>query len=246
MDDTRELAPLEQPINTGPDIESLIPSVPIGDLTSNQTNRLQQFQTALIVLGQAASGALVCPGNQIGVSSENRCPYAAKCELLKAQKTPQGEICPIERELIISRFHGWCATINADPKTLREDQRAVVAELTWIDVQEQRCNSILSAGEAARLTQINVKDCNPETSEWISWERVIHSNAMLLESLHTRKRMIMREWMLTPLEKFKAARAMGKLGQQDDLSRRLSSRAEKLRNIDSQIIDAEYQELPNK
>lgn len=241
-EEPRDLAPIEQPdIPTVPDIDTLLPYSSPGDLTSSEAQRLQQFQTALIVLGQAAGGALVCPGNQVGVSDVNKCAYAAKCELLRAQKAPQGQLCPIEREIILARFNGWCRNINADPKNLREDQRAVVSELTWIDVQEQRCTNILSRGEAAHLTQVNIKDSNPETGELISWERVIHSNAELLDSLHTRRRMIMKEWMLTPEQKFKAAKEMGKLGISNDIGKRLSTRADRLRNLQvDTIIDAEF------
>lgn len=246
-EEPRALVPTEQPdLPIIPDLDTLLPIAPAGDLTAAESQRFQQFQTALVVIGQAAGGALVCPGNQIGVADASRCAYAAKCELLRAQKAPQGELCPIEREIILARFSGWCSTINADPKALREDQRAVVSELVWIDVQEQRCTNILSRGEAARLTQINVKDSNPETGEWISWERVVHSNSLLLESLHTRRRMIMKEWMLTPEQKFKAAKAMGKLGSGDDIGRKLSNRADKLRSLDVDVIDAEYSDVPDQ
>jgi hypothetical protein len=239
-EEPRDLVPIEQTVPVELDLSSLLPTPSLNGLTASEGERFQQFQAALVHLGQAAGGCLVCPGNQVGVIESNKCPYAAKCELLKLQKAPAGELCPIERELTLSRFTGWCQTIGANPSNLREDQRAVVAELTWIDVQEQRCTNILSRGEAARLTQINVKDSHPETGEWISWERVIHSNAVLLESLHTRKRMIMKEWMLTPEQKFKAAKALGKLGSADDLSKTLSSRADKMRNLDVTILDAEY------
>lgn len=235
-----------EPDASVPDLETLLPMPSSGDLSTSETKRHQQFQTALVVMGQAAGVALVCPGNQIGVADASRCAYAAKCELLKAQKAPQGELCPIEREIILARFTGWCNTIGADPKALREDQRAVVAELVEIDIQDQRCSNILSRGEAALLTQISVKDSNPETGEWISWERVLHSNAILQESLHTRRRMIMKEWMLTPIEKFKAAKAMGKLGTGDDLGKKMSARADKLRNLNVDTIDAEYVDIPDQ
>lgn len=245
-DEPRDLAPIEQPDLPEPiDFNALLPHASVSNLTTSEVQGLQQFQKALMILGQAAGGALVCPGNQVGVEDASKCPYAAKCELLRVQKAPQGELCPIEREIILARFNGWCLTINADPQNLREDQRSVVAELTYIDVQEQRCSNVLSRGEATRLTQISVKDSNPETGEWISWERVIHSNSVLLESLHTRKRMIMKEWMLTPEQKFKAAKALGKLGNDNDLSKKLSGRADKLRNLDVEVIDAEYTEVPN-
>jgi hypothetical protein len=246
-EEPRDLVPSEQlELPQAPDLESLLPIAPVGDLTTAETGRLQQFQTALVQLGQAAGGALVCPGNQIGVPDERRCPYAAKCELLKVLKAPQGELCPIEREVILARFHGWSKMIEADPKNLREDQRAVISELVWIDVQEQRCTNILSRGEAALLTQISVKDSNPETGEWISWERIVHSNTVLLESLHTRRRMIMKEWMLTPEQRFKAAKAMGKLGSGDDIGKKLSARADKLRDLDVDTIDAEYIDVPTR
>lgn len=243
-EEPRAIVPTEQPdLPAIPDLDTLLPISSVGDLTTSEAQRLQQFQQALVVLGQAAGGALVCPGNQVGVADTSKCAYAAKCELLRVQKAPQGELCPIEREIILARFYGWAATIGVDPKNLREDQRSVISELVWIDVQEQRCTNILSRGEAARLTQINVKDSNPETGEWISWERVIHSNSVLLESLHTRKRMIMKEWMLTPEQKFKAAKALGKLGSGDDLGKKLSSRADKLRSL---VIDAEYEDVPEE
>lgn len=244
-DEINDLVPAEQPaVAEIPDLDQLLPFPSIQPLTNAETQRHQQFMTALIQIGQAAGGALVCPGNQVGVADSSRCPYAAKCELLRVQKAPAGELCPIEREIILARFYGWCDTLNVEPKNLREDQRAVVSELVWLDVQDQRCTNILSRGEAARLSQINVKDSNPETGEWISWERVIHTNSVLQDQIHNKRRMIMREWMLTPQEKFKAAKALGKLGQGDDLGKRMSARADKLRDIE--ILDADYEDIPEK
>jgi hypothetical protein len=243
-EEPRDLVPSEQPdLAPMPDLTTLLPTPSVAELTVTEIQRLQQFQTALVIMGQAAGGALVCPGNQVGVADVNKCPYAAKCELLRVQKAPQGELCPIEREIILARFHGWCNTIGASIDTLREDQRSVIAELTWIDVQEQRCVNVLSRGEAARLTQINVKDSNPETGELISWERVIHANSELLDSLHTRKRMIMKEWLLTPETKLKVAKAMGKFGNNNDLGQKMSSRADKLRGL---TIDAEFTDVLDK
>lgn len=240
----RDLAPIDQNIPEIPDIDSLLPYPATAELTDAEVGRLQQFQLALIQLGQAAGGCLVCPGNQVGITDANKCPYSAKCELLRVQKAPEGELCPIEREVLLARFHGWCHTLNTDSKSLREDQRAVISELVWIDIQEQRCTNILSKGEAARLTQVNVKDSNPETGDWISWERVIHANQLLQDNLHTRRRMIMKEWMLTPEQKFKAAKAMGKISQGEDISKKLSARADRLRNLE--VVDADFIEVPEK
>lgn len=54
----------------------------------------------------------------------------------------------------------------------------------------------------------------------------------------------MKEWMLTPEQKFKAAKAMRKFGSSDDLGKRLSTRADKLRELDLNTIDAEYTDVP--
>lgn len=238
-DQPQELTPAQNII----DIDGLLPMPSNSNLTADESKTVFQFQKALIILGQAAGGALVCPGNQVGVPDTKKCPYAAKCEMLRLQKAPAGDLCPIERELILARFKGWVNTINADINNLREDHRTVIAELTYLDVQEQRCTNIMSRGEAARLTEISVKDSNPETEDIIAWERVIHANATLLESLHTRKRMIMKDWLITPEAKFKVAKAMGHMNQVDDLSKKLSSRAETLRELEVDVIDAEFTEL---
>lgn len=243
-EEPRDLAPIDQTIPELPDLDTLLPYPSTLELTSAESTKMQRFQLALIQIGQAAGGALVCPGNQEGVPETSRCPYSAKCELLKAHKAPEGELCPIEREVLLARFYGWCNTINADPKNLREDQRAVVSELVWIDLQEQRCTNILSKGEASRLTQINIKDSNPESGEWLSWERVIHANQILQDTLHTRRRMIMKEWMLTPEQKFKAAKALNRRDVGDDISRKMSLRADKLRSLE--IVDADFIEVVDK
>jgi hypothetical protein len=244
-DEMNDLVPVEQPtLAEIPDLDQLLPFPSIQPLSDAEMQRHQQFMTALVQIGKAAGGALVCPGNQVGVADSNKCPYAAKCELLRVQKAPAGELCPIEREFILARFIGLCQELGTDPKNLREDQRAFVDEMVWIEVQEVRCTSILSRGEAARLTQINVKDSNPETGEWISWERVIHSNSEMMDNLSMRKRMLNKEWMRSPEQKFKAAKALGKLGKGDDLGNRMSSRSEKLRDV--QILDADYEDVPEK
>lgn len=227
------------------DVDSLLTTNSLSSLTLQEKARHDQFTQALNILGQAASGALVCPGNQEGVADTSLCPYAAKCELLKAHKAPQGELCPIERDYILSRYKGQCESINRMPGMLREDERSYVSEMVWIDVEELRCTSIVSRGsEASRLSQINVKDTNPETGEMLSWERVVHANITRLDQLSVRRRMLLRDWMKTPEQKAKLARWMGKLGDDGDISRRQSARADRLKNI--QIIEAEFQDIEPK
>jgi hypothetical protein len=150
---------------------------------------------------------MVCPGNQVGVPTEQRCAYAAKCPLLRAGKAPADKLCPIERSITEERFSSWARTIGQDPEYLTEDGRSTVASLTYIDLQEQRCTNILATGEAARLTQTNVTEAisfstvneageQTQTVLPLTWERVLHINAELLAQLQVQRRMILKDWMM--------------------------------------------------
>jgi hypothetical protein len=212
---------------------------PSVELTPEQTHNAGRFQNALNILGPAAGGALVCPGNQVGVAEDSRCPYSAKCVYLQAQQAPQGELCPLESEEIQNRFLGWCKELGKNPLQLTESERSFVAELVWISVQEYRCTAIVSKGNDARLTQLNPKETHPETLEAISWERVIHSNVERLDQLHLQRRMLLKDWMLTPEQKWKRDKAEGK-SKGLDISSKQSALADKLRKLgDTPVIDAE-------
>src|ERR1035441_7455980 len=127
-------------------------------LTMDESKELVSFQRSLVILGPAGGAVMLCPGNQVGTPPEQRCPYAAKCPLLRADKAPADKMCPIERVITEERFSSWSRTVGQDPEYLTEDARATVSTLTYIDLQEQRCTNILSTGEAARLTQTNVTE----------------------------------------------------------------------------------------
>lgn len=215
-------------------------------LTQVEASELQAFQQSLLVLGPAGGSVLLCPGNQTDLRPEEKCPYAAKCPLLRANKAPAGKLCPIERALVEERFSSWCRTINQEPDQLTEDARAMVSTLTYIDLQEQRCTNILSSGEAARLTQTNVTDAisfsamgdnGGQTQEVLplTWERVLHINAELLAQLQERRRMILKDWMLTPEQKWKIAKAEGK-AKGNDIGMQQSLRGDKLRKLDPDFL----------
>jgi hypothetical protein len=216
------------PINYNP--FELLPIAPI-PLTSSENERVQLLQNALVVLGPAGGSCLVCPGNQLGVPEQDRCPYSSKCELLKMQRAPEGQLCPIEANYIATRFSDWAKEINKNIDALTESERAFVSDITWIDTQALRCTSILSKGEASRLTQMNPKETHQDTLVPISWERVLHTNVVRLDLLVTQRRMLLKDWMLTPEQKAKKAKWEGR-AKGDDISTRQSATADKLRDLD--------------
>jgi hypothetical protein len=233
-----EMELIEQQLVPQVPFDSLLPKATNLNLTEGQVRELSNFQSMFVILGPAGGSVLVCPGNQENVLPQNKCPYAAKCPLLRVKKAPAGELCPIERNLVEQRFLGWCEKIEQNPATLTEDARSFVAELVYLDLQEQRCVNILSAGEEARLTQVNVTEAinyvTPEGTQAVlplTWERVLHVNTERLDSIHERRRMLLKDWMLTPEQKWKIRKAEGK-ARGGDLGSQQSARGDKLRQLD--------------
>ena len=205
-------------------------------LTADEKQALESYQTAMVVLGPAAGSVLLCPGNQDNLAEQDRCPYSAKCPLLRVGKAPGNHLCPLEVKVTEERFGAWCRELGKDPSQLDESDRSAVSDLVWIDLQEQRCLHIVAKGEESRLTVINPKDVHPETLEPISWERVIHPNVELLAQLQVQRRVILKDWMLTPEQKWKVARAEGK-GSGKDIASQQSAKADKLRRLGSPVLD---------
>lgn len=201
-------------------------------LTPAEKQELDNYHTALRILGPAAGAVLVCPGNQENLAEEDKCPYASKCPLLRMHKAPEGRMCPVERTIVEDRFNDWCKEFQTDPLQIRESERVAVSDLCWIDLQMQRSLHILSRGEEARLTVTNPKDVHPETLLPISWEKVIHPNVELLVTLQGQRRMILKDWMLTAEQQWKKAKAEGK-GTGKDISSQQAARADKLRSLRS-------------
>jgi hypothetical protein len=217
-------------------VTSLIASDADLGLTVDERQALESYQTAMLVLGPAAGSVLLCPGNQDNLDEQDRCPYSAKCPLLRMGKAPESKLCPLEMKVTEERFGAWCRELGKEPGQLDESDRSAVSDLVWIDLQEQRCLHIVAKGEEARLTVINPKDVHPETLQPVSWERVIHPNVELLAQLQTQRRIILKDWMLTPEQKWKVARAEGK-GSGKDIASQQSAKADKLRRFDGPIIE---------
>lgn len=217
------------PLATTSAFVSLLPQDADLGLSEEEKQELETYQVSLAILGPAAGSVLVCPGNQDNVDDQDKCPYKSKCPLLRMHKAPENRLCPIERRLVEERFNNWCREFEADPLNLKESTRVAISDLCWIDLQEQRCLHILDKDEAARLTVTNPKDVHPETLLPVSWEKVIHPNVELLIQLQSQRRLILKDWMATPEQQWKKARAENK-GSGKDLSSQQSARADKLRN----------------
>jgi hypothetical protein len=218
--------------------DALLPKAGDLNLSQSQVDELAAFEASLVILGPAAGSVLVCPGNQEDLTDDRKCPYAAKCPLLRMKKAPEGKLCPIERTIIEQRFSGWCKAVGQEPDQLTEDMRALVADLTWMDLQIQRCVNILSAGEAARMTQVNVTEAvnytNAEGEQTVlplTWERVLHVNTERLDNLQDRRRMLLKDAMLNNEQRWRIQKAEGN-AKGTDLGSQQASRAAKLRAMD--------------
>jgi hypothetical protein len=218
--------------------DSLLPKAGDMQLTTAEVEELIAFEKSLIILGPAGGAVLLCPGNQIDVPADQRCPYAAKCPLLRMQKAPQNKLCPIERTITEQRFSAWCQELGFEPDQLNETARSTISELVLFDLHEQRCVNILSAGEAARLTQVNITEAvnftNNEGEQQtlpLTWERVIHINSERLVQIGEQRRILLRDAMLTPEMKWKIRKAEGK-AKGTDIGSKQSLRGDKLRSMD--------------
>ena len=218
--------------------DALLPRAGDLNLSQTQVDELAAFEASLVILGPAAGSVLVCPGNQEDVPDDRKCPYAAKCPLLRMKKAPEGKLCPIERTIVEERFSGWCRAVGQEPNALTEDMRALVSDLVWMDVQIQRCVNILSTGEAARLTQVNTTEADNFTDMEgnqqvlpLTWERVLHVNTERLDNLQDRRRLLLKDAMLTNEQRWRIAKAEGQ-SKGTDLGSRQASRAAKLRSLD--------------
>jgi hypothetical protein len=230
------------------DLTPVSPSLPAntylaaGDLglTPSEQVEFDSYQLSTAILGPAAGSVLLCPGNQVNTPPEARCPYWAKCPLRRMGKAPEDKLCPIELKIVEERFNAWCKEIDAEGMNLTESDRTVVSDLVWIDVQVQRCVNILAVGEDARLMHTNVTEAmliDPDEAPIpITYEKVLHIATQRLDQLLIQRRLLLKEWMLTPEQKFKIAKEIGSLiGKNTDISSELSSKADVLRRIKKPI-----------
>lgn len=209
-------APVAPPPSVQP-VEALLP-FPNIDLSPEEAARVASFQEARLVLGAAAAAVMVCAPE---------CPRTNQCPLAMNHR-PAGHKCPLEIHYAKERFVRWAQEIGADPNEMGETERIAVAQLTSIDIQEQRCLDVVAIGEDAKLTQRSVKDCDTNGVP-IAWETIIHQNVQLIEQLQNRRRQILRDWELTPEMRSKKTR--GIIKAVGDLANKSTDNADKLRNV---------------
>lgn len=191
-----------------------------GDLTPEEQKKVQVYQEARLVLGSAGVAPMRCAGET--------CPIANTCPLVKIKKAPIGEICPFEANYVVERFSGWMMELNQDEQTLSETNRSSIAQLVVIDLQEQRCLSIMAEGKAASMTDLSVKEVDLQTGDALSYEKIVHANMQILQELRTARRMILDDMERTEKAKTRRLKIMqGKTGK--DLASRQSANADKIR-----------------
>lgn len=212
-------APIVPIISTIERFALLLPTGHI-DLTTEEHNKVQIYQEARLVLGSAGVAPMRCAGES--------CPIATTCPLVKMNKAPLGEICPFEANYVVERFTGWMAELNQTEGTISETDRSSIAQLVVIDLQEQRCLSIMSEGKAASMTDLSVKEVDLQTGDALSYEKIVHANMQILQELRTARRMILDDMERTEKAKTRRLKLMqGKTGK--DLATRQSANADRVR-----------------
>lgn len=198
------------------------------DLTVEEKKKVQVYQDARLVLGSAGVAPMRCAGPT--------CPIANTCPLVKINKAPLGEICPFEANYVVERFTGWMTELERTEITITETDRSSIAQLVVIDLQEQRCLSIMSEGKAASMTDLAVKEVDLQTGEAISYEKIVHANMQILQELRTARRMILDDMERSEKAKTRKLKTLsGKTGK--DLATRQSANADKVRET-LNMIDA--------
>lgn len=205
-------APMEQ---------TLVQLLPIANiqLTKDEEVQVRIYHEARLVLGAAGAAPMICAAE---------CPIIARCPLAKIKKLPVGELCPFEANYVLQRFSKWCEEMSIPAGELLESERVTVSNLTYLDLQEQRCLSILAEAKNASLQSRSVKDIDVETGQAICWEDVIHINMQALNQIQISRRMIMRDFELTPEMKTKKNRWEQKTTG-NDLSSKHADNADRLR-----------------
>lgn len=213
-------APVVSPTALQEKFAKLLPIKP-NTLTAEEQEQVQIYQNARLVLGSAGVAPMRCEGAA--------CPIANTCPLVKMKKAPIGDICPFEASYVVERFTGWMMELNQDDTSLSETDRSSIAQLVVIDLQEQRCLSIMAEGKAAAMTDLSVKEVDLQTGEALSYEKIVHANMQILQELRTARRMILDDMERTEKAKTRKLKTLqGKTGK--DMATRQSANADKIRN----------------
>jgi hypothetical protein len=199
------------------------------ELTTEEQKSIQIYQEARLVLGPAGAAPMRCAGEH--------CPVASTCPLMKMHKAPLGEICPFEANYVVERFVGWMKELEREEATLSETERSSIAQLVVLDLQEQRCLTIMSEGKAASMTDLAVKEVDLQTGEALSYEKIVHANMQIIQELRTARRMILDDMERTERAKTRKLKTQGKMGK--DLASRQSNTASMVHDV----IDVPYEDV---
>lgn len=121
------------------------------------------------------------------------CPYSETCLLLEAGLAPYGQKCPFETAMIETRYIGYERDFGLDGASFTDN--TIIAELINLDVQIERCKSLLAAQQVAieevvvGTTEDGRPLTKPEVSKaWELYERANNRRDKILDSmLGTRK-----------------------------------------------------------
>lgn len=202
-------------------IAQLLPVKDI-NLASDQKARVSLWHEARLVLGPAASAPMNCAGE--------KCPIAFQCPLVKLKSAPLNEPCPFEQNYVVERFHGWLRTFKLDLDSITEIERITISNLVYLDVEEDRIRKQLANAQNASLIVQSVRDVDVETKEPLCWEYEINPLVTRLNEITTTRRMLMKDFELTPEMKTKRKKALG-VHAGDDLASRQSKLGDKIRGI---------------
>jgi len=203
-------------------ILALLPIAKIA-LTETEQQAARTYQLAHLILGPAAAAPMLC-------SKKCPDPFRIVCPLAKVGKEPIGQRCPFEQQYVAERFLAWMNDLGRTLEDLLEMERSAITTLVTLDLQEKRCNAILADAQNAALTSRAVRDVDATSGVPLCWEDVVHANALRLNEVIDKRRMILRDMELTPEMQTKRKKALGNLKPAGaDLASRQSDNADKLR-----------------
>jgi len=213
-----DLVPADEPVD--PSKFALLLPIAELKLSEAEARRVQTYQQARLILGAAGASPMICSAG---------CPLIATCPLAAVKKHPLKQLCPMEANYVTQRFLEWLHEFDRTPETLSASERATVSTLVGLDVEELRCRSILAMAENAALTSLSVRDVDAESGEPISYEQIIHQNAVRITEIVTMRRMLLKDYELTPEQRTRKAKWLG-LKSGDDLSSRQTDLMDKIKN----------------
>lgn len=190
------------------------------DLTPEEQKTIQIYQEARLVLGSAGAAPMKCAGKD--------CPISSTCPLFKINKAPIGELCPFETNYVVERFANWMKDLERTENTLTETERSSIAQLVVIDLQEQRCLTIMSEGKQAAMTDLAVKEVDLNTGDALSYEKIVHANMVIIQELRTARRVILDDMERTEKAKTRKLKTLqNRTGK--DLASKQSRNADTIR-----------------